>query len=283
MHLACGLWGVIAAGFFTVPSLYVEAYPRAPGDESDDGLGTRAKACAGVLYGGNGSQLGANLTFLLLQGPWIVVTVGVLFTGLQWYGVLRVSKLVEKVGLDEMFHNDRGTREDEDREMEMTQGFRVSNSRPPSFVLDESSSLSGGAVAVGSDEPPGAQVIPQPPAVEFNDEQPRRPSWLGATLQPIIRTTSNSGSFNTFSETIPTTQTNRSTNTPTSFGRVAPGMSETKEAEEMVLPALDLLVKQAEKSRAESHMSTIGTERGAFDVSGTNRDEGPIMESAATL
>ena len=122
VHLACGLWGVIAAGFFTVPALYVEAYPRAPGDESDDALGTRAKACAGVLYGGNGSQLGANLTFLLLQVPWIVMTVGALFMGLQWHGILRVTSLVEKVGLDEMFHNDRGTREDEDREMEMTQG-----------------------------------------------------------------------------------------------------------------------------------------------------------------
>jgi len=145
VHLACGLWGIIAAGFFTVPSLYVEAYPRAPDDESDDNLGTRAKACAGVLYGGNGSQLGANLTFLLLQGPWIVVTVGVLFFGLHWHRILRVTDLVEKVGLDEMYHNDRGTREDEDREMEMTQGGAKAVLRGAANVL---AGLSGPCIPI---------------------------------------------------------------------------------------------------------------------------------------
>ena len=86
---------MVAAGFFTAPALYAEAYPRAPGDESG-GVGSRAEACAGVLYGGNGSQLGANLVFLLLQGVWVLATVGALFYVLKWWGVLRVPSLVER-------------------------------------------------------------------------------------------------------------------------------------------------------------------------------------------
>ena len=280
MHLACGLWGVIAAGFFTVPALYVEAYPRAPGDESDDGLGTRAKACAGVLYGGNGSQLGANLTFLLLQVPWIVVTVGALFMGLQWHGILRVSKLVEKVGLDEMFHNDRGTLEDEDREMELTQGLRVSSSRSPSFDQNVPASTTAGAAVMRSDEPPGAQVL-HPHVVESNDEDPQRPSWLGYSLVSVLGRTPNIGNFNDSLNTIPT-QTIRRANTPTSFGRVAPGMGEMKDAGETTLPSLDLLVKKASESRIEALTSASSTSASASDSSSSSRDEG-LVDKIATL
>lgn len=54
VHLGGGLWGMVAAGLFTCPRAYADAYGH-----------HRARHCAGLLYGGGGAQLGANLIFLV--------------------------------------------------------------------------------------------------------------------------------------------------------------------------------------------------------------------------
>jgi Amt family ammonium transporter len=72
VHLFAGMWGILAAGFFTVPKLYGAAYAH------DEGM-ERRHECAGLLYGGSGKQLGAQLTFLVVALTWVLVTAGSLF------------------------------------------------------------------------------------------------------------------------------------------------------------------------------------------------------------
>jgi hypothetical protein len=150
--LACGLWGIVAAGFFTVPryhqdfvlsELSIEAaadFVEKNGDELD-------YTCAGVFYGGKGNQLAANLVFLLATVPWNLLTVGVLFYATMRRGVLRVTRLVELVGLDQMLHNDGPNHDKEDQEMEMTVGGAKARSVVPSGGDNALSASAEAAVA----------------------------------------------------------------------------------------------------------------------------------------
>mmetsp|Transcript_31136 Transcript_31136/g.52571 ORF Transcript_31136/g.52571 Transcript_31136/m.52571 type:complete len:543 (-) Transcript_31136:219-1847(-) len=95
VHMTGGIWGLIAGGLFTAPSYYQEAYG------SKDFY-----TCAGIFYGGSGNQLGANIVFMLVAIPWNLATVGVLFKVCNHFGIMRVSRLVEMVGIDTMHHND---------------------------------------------------------------------------------------------------------------------------------------------------------------------------------
>ena len=56
VHFLCGCWGLLAPGFFAVPSLMNLAY-RQNRDGND---------FAGVFYGGSGIQLGIQVLHLLL-------------------------------------------------------------------------------------------------------------------------------------------------------------------------------------------------------------------------
>jgi len=95
VHLVGGVWGLIAGGLFTAPKFYQEVY------HSSD-----YEMCAGIFYGGSGNQLGANIVFMLVTIPWNLATVGMLFVISTHFGVMRVSRIVEMVGIDTMHHND---------------------------------------------------------------------------------------------------------------------------------------------------------------------------------
>jgi ammonium transporter, Amt family len=72
VHLFAGMWGILAAGFFTAPGPYGEAFLAGGGQE-------RKEECCGVLYGCGGKQLAAQLTFLAVVAPWVVATSGAFF------------------------------------------------------------------------------------------------------------------------------------------------------------------------------------------------------------
>mmetsp|Transcript_73748 Transcript_73748/g.148606 ORF Transcript_73748/g.148606 Transcript_73748/m.148606 type:complete len:451 (-) Transcript_73748:227-1579(-) len=81
-HLIPGVWGILAAGLFTVPELYGEAYANTGGmDRKDD--------CAGLFFG-SASQLGAQIVWLLVVIPWVLVTCGVFFYVADMKNELRV-------------------------------------------------------------------------------------------------------------------------------------------------------------------------------------------------
>ena len=137
IHLAAGAWGVVAAGLFPSQRAYAHAWGagalaenrRSGGGGGGEGEGTDAAAvheqaarCAGVFYGGSGRQLGANLAELAVVVAWAALASGALFGALRARGCLRVSRLTEQVGLDEMIHNDRPGRDEGARAMDLTLG-----------------------------------------------------------------------------------------------------------------------------------------------------------------
>lgn len=90
VHAFCGLWGVIAVGLFAEPTNVSNAYGF------DD--------VAGLFYGGNSALLGNQIILVLIVTGWVLVTMGPLFTFLKAFGLLRVEKMEEEIGLDFSHH-----------------------------------------------------------------------------------------------------------------------------------------------------------------------------------
>jgi len=95
VHGACGCWGVIAAALFATKENYAAAYGIYAGAED---------VCGGVLYGGAGNQLGANLLFVLFVAAWTGGWSLLVFGGLKHQGLLRVEARVEEEGMDSSEH-----------------------------------------------------------------------------------------------------------------------------------------------------------------------------------
>ena len=93
VHGFCGVWGVIAPGFFTSKEQYASAYYSA-----------RASDCAGVFYGGNGNMLAANFVFVLAVIGWVGVLSTILFQLCKMTIGVRVSLEVEENGMDDSKH-----------------------------------------------------------------------------------------------------------------------------------------------------------------------------------
>ena len=106
VHGASGCWGVIAAGLFTTEDNYRKAYSSEYSDGED-----RAKHCAGVFYGGSGSQLGANLVFALVVIAWVGGISMIMFGLTSKLGILRIKSEKENFGLDYAHHSNREERE----------------------------------------------------------------------------------------------------------------------------------------------------------------------------
>jgi hypothetical protein len=68
VHLVNGAWGLVAAGLFSTESGYSDTIVGFYSDGS-----SRAKNCAGILYGGSGLQLAANVCFVLAVISWSCV------------------------------------------------------------------------------------------------------------------------------------------------------------------------------------------------------------------
>jgi len=100
VHLCCGAWGVIAAGFFATQDDYGNAY-YATYDNGED----RAKQCAGVFYGGDGSQLGANIVFVLVIVSYVGACSVLLFGTIKHTIGMRVDAVHEEMGLDKYHHS----------------------------------------------------------------------------------------------------------------------------------------------------------------------------------
>mmetsp|Transcript_78610 Transcript_78610/g.157220 ORF Transcript_78610/g.157220 Transcript_78610/m.157220 type:complete len:136 (+) Transcript_78610:1456-1863(+) len=74
--------------------------------------------------------MAANVVFMLVSVPWTLATVGLFFVVCTHLGIMRVSRLVEMVGIDQMHHNDEGLDDDAD---EMDMMTRAPGGAPPLF------------------------------------------------------------------------------------------------------------------------------------------------------
>lgn len=92
IHGACGLWGTLAVGIFSVRELQGIA-----GFKTDIG---------GLVYGGPapGKLLGINLLGSVIIISWVVVTIFPLFAALKLAKLLRVDPETERFGIDVKEH-----------------------------------------------------------------------------------------------------------------------------------------------------------------------------------
>jgi Amt family ammonium transporter len=102
VHGACGFWGCLAVGFLATP-----AYSYAPAQGSRwrlDSDGIDVGPDFGLLYGGRGTLLAAQVASLLILISWVSGCSAALFFGLKKAGIFRVSKEVELAGCDAAKH-----------------------------------------------------------------------------------------------------------------------------------------------------------------------------------
>ena len=96
IHGFCGIWGVIAASLFATPHYYSHAY-----------YSDRAEKCAGLFYGGKGNLFLANMQFILFLIAWVGLTTTLIVYPLKHFGLLRVTKEEEIIGMDDSKHNNK--------------------------------------------------------------------------------------------------------------------------------------------------------------------------------
>ncbi|XP_015940325.1 ammonium transporter 1 member 2 [Arachis duranensis] len=86
LHGGCGAWGVLFTGLFATKKYVAEVY----GSERPYGL----------LMGGGGKLLAAQLIEILVVSGWVTATMLPLFYGLQKMNLLRISREDETAGMD---------------------------------------------------------------------------------------------------------------------------------------------------------------------------------------
>jgi len=93
VHGMCGAYGVIMTGLLATKDNYARAYYAA-----------RAADCAGLLYGGTGGALGANIIFIVVDVLWTSFWSILVFGTLKTLNLLRVDSDTEDIGMDASEH-----------------------------------------------------------------------------------------------------------------------------------------------------------------------------------
>ncbi|KAG2659894.1 ammonium transporter 1 member 3-like [Panicum virgatum] len=95
LHGGCGAWGIVFTALFARRE-YVEQIYGAPGRPY------------GLFMGGGGRLLAAHVVQILSIVGWVSLTMGPLFYALHKLGLLRVTRDVEKLGMDRACHGGSG-------------------------------------------------------------------------------------------------------------------------------------------------------------------------------
>ena len=140
VHLANGIWGVIATGLFATGDNVSMAY----GIEGYEGLfyawGDSDSA------NNNGSLLGAQICGLLFIIGWVCVLMYPFFVYLNYTGWFRADALEEVVGLDISYHGGRANEFDEQPKLEALEFGKISSKKRAQRlheILEERSSHGG--------------------------------------------------------------------------------------------------------------------------------------------
>ncbi|XP_050222038.1 ammonium transporter 1 member 2 [Mercurialis annua] len=92
LHGGCGMWGLLFTGLFASKQYVNEVYPNKPGRPY------------GLLMGGGGKLLAAQIIQIIVIVGWVTVTMGPLFYGLNKMRLLRISSDDETAGMDMTRH-----------------------------------------------------------------------------------------------------------------------------------------------------------------------------------
>ncbi|OWM76804.1 ammonium transporter 1 member 4-like [Punica granatum] len=92
LHGGCGAWGLIFTGLFAKKAYVNQLYP---------GVENRPY---GLLLGGGGRLLAAQVVQIVVVAAWVSVTMGTLFFVLHKLGLLRISAEEEMAGMDLTSH-----------------------------------------------------------------------------------------------------------------------------------------------------------------------------------
>jgi len=106
LHYGPGIVGLIAVGFFGKPYFTENAYGYEYGayrgyDPSDPDV---YKNYVGVFYGGNGVQLGYQITAAIIFTVYGAIMCGLLFYSMKFLNILRVTSEDEEKGMDMSHH-----------------------------------------------------------------------------------------------------------------------------------------------------------------------------------
>ncbi|CAM9881751.1 unnamed protein product [Scytosiphon promiscuus] len=93
VHLANGVWGVLAAGLFASEEGYSASYYE-----------DRGHRCCGLFYGCGSAQLMANLSLILAILGWTGLTTFAIASFVKFLGILRISNATERMGTDSVAH-----------------------------------------------------------------------------------------------------------------------------------------------------------------------------------
>eukprot|EP00325_Prymnesiales_sp_UTEX-LB-985_P011386 CAMPEP_0174761086 /NCGR_PEP_ID=MMETSP1094-20130205/109096_1 /TAXON_ID=156173 /ORGANISM="Chrysochromulina brevifilum, Strain UTEX LB 985" /LENGTH=513 /DNA_ID=CAMNT_0015967033 /DNA_START=15 /DNA_END=1555 /DNA_ORIENTATION=- len=100
VHGACGFWGVIAVGLFTI-----KPYSYAPHPDNELFGGVNGSVDGGIFSGETrGSLFASQLVCAIIEVSWVATCSCFLFGGLKMLGLLRVDPADEAMGLDESKH-----------------------------------------------------------------------------------------------------------------------------------------------------------------------------------
>ncbi|GAA0183091.1 primary active transporter [Lithospermum erythrorhizon] len=92
LHGGCGAWGILFTGLFAKQVYVQEVY------------GGNKDRPYGLLMGGGGKLLGAQIIQILVIFGWVSATMGPLFYGLHKLKLLRISSEDEMAGMDQTVH-----------------------------------------------------------------------------------------------------------------------------------------------------------------------------------
>ena len=95
VHGACGFFGVIAVGLFTI-----QPYSYTPNAGSPAFGGVNGSTDGGIFSGQTrGALFGAQVVCALIEVAWVATTCAILFGGLRFAGLLRVDAKDEVTGM----------------------------------------------------------------------------------------------------------------------------------------------------------------------------------------
>jgi Ammonium Transporter Family len=120
LHMGAGIVGMLCVGFFANPD-YVEDDPSR----------------SGIVYGGNGMQLGYQLYGTVVYFVWSFGTSTILFYALHRMDWLRVSKEVELMGMDLHHHGGHAYPKDPDEHIGVDCIGRDSEGILPTSRMDD--------------------------------------------------------------------------------------------------------------------------------------------------
>ncbi|XP_073293362.1 ammonium transporter 1 member 2-like [Primulina huaijiensis] len=130
LHGGCGAWGLLFTGLFAKKAYVNEVY---------QGLPDRPH---GLLMGGGGKLLAAQIIQILVIFGWVSVTMGPLFFALKKLGLLRISNEDEMAGMDMTSHGGMAYiyHDEDDEDSNGPPQFKLKRIEPTNSITPENPS-----------------------------------------------------------------------------------------------------------------------------------------------